>query len=85
MKNKRSITTLSKALIRRVGLLFKDNPDHFFKKVKGIVHVGANVGQEIKLYEKYKLSVIWIEPIPEIYEKLKTNLAGYPKQNISFT
>jgi FkbM family methyltransferase len=80
MKNKRSITTLSKALIRRVGLLFKDNPDHFFKKVKGIVHVGANVGQEIKLYEKYKLSVIWIEPIPEIYEKLKTNLAGYPKQ-----
>ena len=45
-----------KALIRRAGLLLKDSPDRFFKKVRGVVHVGANTGQEIKLYEKNKLS-----------------------------
>jgi FkbM family methyltransferase len=80
MENKRSAAVLGKALIRRVGLLLKDNPNNLLKKVTGVIHVGANTGQEIKLYAKYNLSVIWIEPIPEIFEKLQKNLVDYPKQ-----
>ena len=28
----------------------------------------------------YGLSVVWIEPIPDIFEKLQFNLNGIPKQ-----
>lgn len=44
------------------------------------MHVGANTGQEISLYAKYKLHVIWIEPIPEVFETLKANLVGVTGQ-----
>jgi len=69
-----------KAIVRKAKSLLKKNPDGFLKKVKGLIHVGANTGQEIQLYAKYGLSVIWIEPIPEVFEILKSNLIGFPKQ-----
>jgi FkbM family methyltransferase len=72
----RNLTTKRKALIRRTKVFFKKNPDRFLKRVKGVVHVGANTGQEIKTYEKYGLSAIWIEPIPDVFEKLQSNLTG---------
>ena len=45
-----------------------------------IVHVGANTGQERELYQSHDLSVIWIEPIPAVYEELVRNIKPYPKQ-----
>lgn len=45
-----------------------------------MIHVGANTGQEIGLYNRYGLSVVWVEPNPEIFETLKNNLADFPKQ-----
>lgn len=51
-----------------------------YSKVKGIIHIGASEGQERDLYAQYNLNVLWIEPIPEIYEKLKNNIRNYPKQ-----
>jgi FkbM family methyltransferase len=80
MQKKNSIVTLGKALIRRSKYLFKKNSDKLLKKVNGVIHVGANTGQERKLYAQYGLSVVWIEPIPEIFEKLQLNLIGFPKQ-----
>ena len=71
---------LGKAIVKGARSLFKKNKDKIFKKVKGVIHVGANTGQEIQLYAKYGLSVIWIEPIPEVFETLKSNLNGIPKQ-----
>ena len=69
-----------KAVIRRIKSLFKKNPDKLLKKIRGIVHVGANTGQEIQLYAKHGLSVIWIEPIPEVFDSLEANLSGVQKQ-----
>lgn len=60
--------------------LFCKNPDAFLKKAKGVVHVGANEGQERDEYARYGLNVIWIEPIPEVFEILKENIKGYPNQ-----
>lgn len=79
-KIKSHINTLAKAIVRRVPSLFKKNPDRFLKKITGVIHVGANTGQEIPLYAQYGLSVVWIEPIPEVFEALKSNLIGIPKQ-----
>jgi len=54
--------------------------EKIFKNITGLIHVGGNLGQEIALYEQYSLNVIWIEPIPEIFEKLQENINEHPKQ-----
>jgi FkbM family methyltransferase len=52
----------------------------FLKMAKGVIHVGANLGQERELYATYGLNVIWIEPIPEVYNELNTLISSYPNQ-----
>lgn len=48
------------------------------RKARGIIHVGANCGQEAKAYSRQ--SVIWIEPIPDVYDQLRKNIARYHRQ-----
>ena len=64
----------------RIRTALREDPDRFLKKVKGIIHVGANTGQEMELYAKYKLPVVWIEPIPEVFETLQNNLKAVKNQ-----
>ena len=52
----------------------------FLKEISGVVHVGANTGQERGIYDKLSLDVIWIEPIPEVFAKLQDNLRSFPRQ-----
>src|SRR5689334_17366243 len=54
--------------------------DAYLRKVLGLIHVGANTGEERDLYCRYNLDVIWIEAIPEVFEQLRSRLDGYPKQ-----
>jgi len=65
---------------RWTRLVLRRDPEEFLRKVSGIIHVGANTGQERDLYEKYGLRVIWIEPIPEVFNTLKANIRDYPNQ-----
>ncbi|MBN8852368.1 MAG: hypothetical protein BGO55_01310 [Sphingobacteriales bacterium 50-39] len=69
-----------RSILRKARSMFGSDPNEVFKNVKGVIHVGANIGQEIKLYDKHGLSVIWIEPIPDVFETLQTNLKGYSRQ-----
>ncbi len=46
----------------------------------GVIHVGANEGQERDIYASYGLPVIWIEPIPSVFDKLSANIANYRNQ-----
>ena len=71
---------MRKIIQKKIQSLFKKNPDRFLKKITGVIHVGANTGQEIELYAKYGLKVVWIEPIPEIFQALKSNLINVPNQ-----
>jgi len=80
MSNKHKPFLSIRVFLGKLASLFRVNPNKYFKNISGLIHVGANTGQEIKLYAKYGLSVIWIEPIPEVFEKLAFNLKGYPKQ-----
>ncbi|MDX2259907.1 MAG: FkbM family methyltransferase [Hyphomicrobiaceae bacterium] len=54
--------------------------DHFLSKVKGVIHVGANSGQERDTYAAHGLDVLWIEPIPEVFTRLERFIAKQPKQ-----
>jgi len=53
----------------------------YLSRVQGVIHVGANEGQERELYAAFGLHVIWIEPIPEVCETLELNLSNFPKQH----
>lgn len=59
-----------------------DKSNSFLKIAKGIIHVGANTGQERWIYGKLGLRVLWIEPIPEIYNTLVQNIR-YAHQQIA--
>lgn len=52
----------------------------FLSGIRGLIHVGAHVGQERRVYNWFGLDVIWIEPIPDVFEKLKSNISRYSKQ-----
>jgi len=54
--------------------------ESFLPKVKGVIHIGANVGQERSRYAEYNLRVVWIEPIAEVFGQLFENLRPFPKQ-----
>lgn len=46
---------------------------------KGVLHVGANVGEERDVYLELGIKKqVWIEANPETFEKLKVNISGNP-------
>lgn len=67
-------------ILRRLRRLFAPDPNRFLRTARGVVHVGANVGQERALYDRYGLEVLWIEPIPDVFATLAANIAGFPRQ-----
>jgi len=52
----------------------------FLSDVKGVVHIGANSGQERDLYGSRNLSVIWVEALPDVFSALGENILPYPNQ-----
>lgn len=67
--------------IRRFKRLVEGDPFAFLKQCNRIVHVGANTGQEREVYSRYGLDVLWIEPIPEVYDLLVQNISTFSKQD----
>jgi FkbM family methyltransferase len=52
----------------------------YLRRVSGIIHIGANAGQERDLYAGYGLDVLWFEPIPAVFDELCKNISALPKQ-----
>jgi FkbM family methyltransferase len=50
-------------------------------KPKGVLHVGANVGEEAPVYDELGIErVSWIEGNPDLLPKLNENIQKYPGQ-----
>ncbi|WP_261204510.1 FkbM family methyltransferase [Laspinema sp. D2d] len=46
---------------------------------RGVIHVGANEGEELKIYQEIGINkVLFIEANPAVFQVLKTNLIGVP-------
>lgn len=54
--------------------------DPFLRRVRGVIHVGANSGAERDDYAALGLEVLWVEPIPEVHERLVENIRPFPRQ-----
>ncbi len=65
---------------RRFFPVDSEAQDSFLREIPGVIHVGANVGQEKDQYSSLGLNVLWVEPIPAIFEVLCSNISGFPKQ-----
>ena len=69
--------------MRRLFAWFRRPPpplNGFLRDVETVLHVGANLGQERDEYAALGLNVIWVEPIPSVFEELQARLEGFPKQ-----
>jgi FkbM family methyltransferase len=64
--------------IRDLAKLYLEH--RFLSGATGVIHVGANDGFERHLYALYGLNVLWIEPLPDVFQKLQKNLLEFPKQ-----
>ncbi|WP_166434068.1 FkbM family methyltransferase [Roseovarius spongiae] len=54
--------------------------DAFLDHASGVIHIGANTGQERKVYAAKGLNVAWVEPIPDVFAELEANLQGMSRQ-----
>lgn len=56
-----------------------------YGKPRGILHVGANVGEEAQAYEKEGIkNVVWIEANPDIFKTLVMNVSGLGHRYFNF-
>jgi FkbM family methyltransferase len=60
--------------------MFTTNVDFFLNQINGVIHVGGNLGQERDAYASRGLRVIWIEPNPEVFERLQRSIVDFPRQ-----
>lgn len=83
-KNAKRSDPVSK-LIRSVGKRFRriregGDERRFLNQASGIVHVGANSGQEAASYAKLNVPVVWIEPLADAFQALEERIRSYPDQ-----
>ncbi len=76
----KQIVSFPVRLVRFAKRALEEKRDVFLNRVSGVIHIGANVGQEKEIYAAHNLDVIWIEPIPEVFSQLKANLQDFPRQ-----
>jgi FkbM family methyltransferase len=69
-----------KDISRAMKRCWVGDADAFLADVSGVVHIGANTGNERDRYASHGLRVIWVEPIPEVFEVLQKNIDGIDNQ-----
>jgi len=72
--------TLGSTLKRRFRWAFASRAERFLDGARGVIHVGANIGQERETYALAGLPVIWIEPAADTFDRLCQNISAYPQQ-----
>lgn len=58
-------------------LKFKDIVKHFNLDVKGVIHVGGHIGEEIPDYLEYTNNIHIFEPIKECFDKISNAVNKY--------
>lgn len=60
---------------------FKQLWERYQIKSPGVLHLGANTGQEALAYDQQGVTqVVWVEALPSLYQELVQNINVYPGQ-----
>lgn len=62
------------------AVVWEETTNAFLDQCSGVIHVGANTGQERGVYADRELPVVWVEPTPGVFDRLVENLRGFPGQ-----
>jgi FkbM family methyltransferase len=54
--------------------------NEFIRNSRGVLHIGAHLGQEGERYFQSSAKVIWVEAIPDVYQQLVNNISRFPNQ-----
>ena len=60
--------------------IHKEVNEALISKAKGILHIGAHLGQEAVYYQNMRKPVLWIEANPILFERLKENIKKMANQ-----
>lgn len=71
---------LARSFVSGIGGIVLGEREPFLSQVSGVIHVGANTGQERWKYFSMGLRVLWVEPIPKVFAQLQANLSMVPWQ-----
>jgi FkbM family methyltransferase len=71
---------LRQSLVKTVKIFSNKTEEQIFRCGAGIIHVGANEGQERFKYFFDGMHVIWIEPEERTFNQLKKNIQNLPYQ-----
>jgi len=55
--------------------------DQYITQARGILHLGAHLGQERAYYADLGKPVTWVEAFPDIHARLQRNIAPYENQH----
>lgn len=55
--------------------------DQYYTRAKGILHLGAHLGQESSKYQQFNKPVVWVEAIPAVCSELTKKLSAFPNQH----
>lgn len=65
----------------------EDNPrvrfallDQYKRRTKGILHLGAHLGQEAAAYADLNKPVVWVEALPNLHSRLANHVKQFPGQ-----
>lgn len=79
-------------LLSQIGIYVYKKPIKFYyeleneiknnlvKNAKGVLHIGAHYAQESSYYFQNGLRVIWVEALPDIFERLLSEISCYENQ-----
>ena len=79
---------MSQNAFLKIGRIFRKiispekEKDLFLNQATGVIHIGANSGQERKLYARHDLDVLWIEPNPKVFKELQKNIDNLKKDEL---
>jgi len=66
--------------MEEAGISWEIETSRFLKDARGVIHVGAGIGQEAEMYADLGLPVIWIEPLDGVFDLLRDRIVEYSNQ-----
>jgi FkbM family methyltransferase len=74
------ITSQIRRTVSGIKRRLRGDANRYLRSCSGVIHVGANIGQEAPLYAQFGIPVVWIEPLAPQFETLRRSIEPHSQQ-----